>query len=254
MKEKCVLAFMAHPDDVEFQCSGTLMRLKDLGWELHIATMTGGDGGTVEYTPEEIQRIRFAEGTAAADLIGASYRCAGEFDFLVSYEQAAIRKTVEIVRETQPSLVITHSPVDYMRDHEVTSQLVRNACFCAGAPNMQTDVVPPASPLTGIPHLYYASPMESKDFFGEPVVMPFYVDITATIEQKEAMLKCHASQRDWLMKHHGMDEYLETMRRSSSEAGEHIGVTYAEGFRQHLGHAYPQDNLLGEMLGGATAG
>jgi len=241
---------MAHPDDVEFQCSGTLLRLKALGWELHIATTTAGDGGTMEHSPEEIQRIRFEEGKAAADRMGASYRCAAELDFLVSYEPGAIRKTVEIVRETQPSLVITHYPVDYMRDHEVTSQLVRNACFCAGAPNMKTGAVPTAPPLSGIPHLYYAAPMEGRDFFGEGVTMPFYVDVTALVDEKEALLKCHASQRDWLMKHHGIDEYLEAMRRSSAEAGQHIGVQYAEGFRQHLGHAYPQDNLLRELVDG----
>ena len=92
--------------------------------------------------------------------------------------------------------------------------------------------------------------MEGRDFFGEGVTMPFYVDVTALVDEKEALLKCHASQRDWLMKHHGIDEYLEAMRRSSAEAGQHIGVQYAEGFRQHLGHAYPQDNLLRELVDG----
>jgi hypothetical protein len=46
-----------------------------------------------------------------------------------------------------------------------------------------------------------------------------------------------------------MDEYLEAMKRWSAAVGAKIGVRYAEGFRQHLGHAYPQDNLLGDVLG-----
>jgi hypothetical protein len=65
------------------------------------------------------------------------------------------------------------------------------------------------------------------------------------------MLACHASQRDWLLKHHGIDHYLEAMRHWSSEQGKRAGVTFAEGFRQHLGHSYPQDNLLGQLLGSA---
>jgi hypothetical protein len=80
--------------------------------------------------------------------------------------------------------------------------------------------------------------------------MDFYVDVSDAMAQKEAMLKCHASQREWLMKHHGIDEYIESMRRWCAEAGGRIGVAYAEGFRQHRGHAYPQENRLRELVGG----
>ncbi len=63
------------------------------------------------------------------------------------------------------------------------------------------------------------------------------------------MLAAHASQRDWLMKHHGMDHYVESMRTWCRHRGQQAGVEFAEGFRQHLGHSYPQDNLLGAVLG-----
>jgi hypothetical protein len=69
------------------------------------------------------------------------------------------------------------------------------------------------------------------------------------IETKSAMLAAHASQRDWLLKQHGMDHYVESMRHWGAERGKEAGVAYAEGFRQHLGHSYPQDNLLGRVLG-----
>jgi len=64
-----------------------------------------------------------------------------------------------------------------------------------------------------------------------------------------AMLAAHASQRDWLLKHHGMDHYVQSMRDWSAQRGRQAGVAFAEGFRQHLGHSYPQDNLLGQLLG-----
>ena len=63
------------------------------------------------------------------------------------------------------------------------------------------------------------------------------------------MLSCHASQRDWLMKQHGVDEYIGEMIRRSENCGRAVGVQYAEGFRQHLGHGYPQDNMLAAELG-----
>ena len=246
-----ILAFMAHPDDIEILCAGTLIKLGRKGYSLYFATMTAGDGGSMDLPGEEIARIRLQEAQASARLVNATYHCAGERDFFVSYRATALQKVVEIVRRCQPFLVITHSPVDYMLDHEWTSQLVRGACFSAAAPNMKTNAAPAASPLSGIPYLYYAAPVENRDTLGGRVEMDFYVDTTDVMELKEAMLKCHASQREWLFKHHGMDEYVESMKRWAADAGKSIGVAYAEGFRQHKGHAHPLDNKLGEILSSA---
>jgi LmbE family N-acetylglucosaminyl deacetylase len=244
-----ILAFMAHPDDVEFLCAGTLARLKQQGYQLHIATMTAGDGGSTELPNEEIARIRYHEAEQAAALLDADYNCAHQRDFFVTYEQATIQAAIEIIRRANPILVITHSPQDYMTDHEQTSLIVRAACFAASAPNAKTHADESAPPLAAIPHLYYTDAIEGKDIFGNALTPSVYVDISAVIETKAAMLACHASQRDWLLRQHGMDHYVESMKAWSVQRGSEIGVAYAEGFRQHLGHAYPQDNLLGELLG-----
>ena len=63
------------------------------------------------------------------------------------------------------------------------------------------------------------------------------------------MLAEHASQREWLRRHHGVDEYLDAMERWTAERGAVAGVAYGEGFRQYRGHAYPQTALLQELLG-----
>jgi hypothetical protein len=62
-------------------------------------------------------------------------------------------------------------------------------------------------------------------------------------------LACHASQRDWLLAHHGIDEYLHSVRRHSGMRGAQVGVAAAEAFVQHRGHAYPHDDILVELLG-----
>jgi hypothetical protein len=106
-----------------------------------------------------------------------------------------------------------------------------------------------------VPALLYGSPVESIDILGNRVVPHFYVDVTDRIKQKEELLACHASQRNWLKAHHGIDEYLESLRRwdrtrgtdASRVAGREI--EYAEAFLQHRGHAYPPENPLKELLG-----
>jgi LmbE family N-acetylglucosaminyl deacetylase len=113
-------------------------------------------------------------------------------------------------------------------------------------PNIEIEGVEPFEP---VPHLYYVDPVEGKDKFGSPIRPSILVDIGAVMETKEAMLCCHASQRNWLMVHHGMDEYVLSMKRLAEQRGQEIGCRYAEGFRQHLGHGYPQGNILKEILG-----
>jgi LmbE family N-acetylglucosaminyl deacetylase len=127
-----------------------------------------------------------------------------------------------------------------MIDHELTSKIVQTSCFASGIKNMEVD----EAPFEQVPFLYYCDPLEGKDIFGKPVLPSMFVDISGEILVKEKMLACHESQRNWLLKHHKIDEYLLAMRRFAHDRGKTAGVEYAEGFRQHLGHGFPQDNIL----------
>jgi LmbE family N-acetylglucosaminyl deacetylase len=90
------------------------------------------------------------------------------------------------------------------------------------------------------------------DIFGKPVEPSIYVDISNEMEMKEKMLACHESQRNWLLAHHKMDEYILSMKRFAEDRGKEIKKLYAEGFRQHLGHGFPHHNLLKELLGASV--
>jgi N-acetylglucosamine malate deacetylase 1 len=86
-----VLGVFAHPDDAEFLCAGTLLRLvRERGCTVHIATMTAGDCGSAELLAEEISRIRRAEGARAAALLGGRYHCLDERDLLVMYNERTL--------------------------------------------------------------------------------------------------------------------------------------------------------------------
>src|SRR5262245_54963933 len=131
-----ILSVLAHPDDAEFLCAGTMVRLvRQHGWQAHIATMTAGDCGSHEHGPDEIARIRRAEGARAAYLIGAGYHCLDERDLLIVYGETTLAKVTRLLRRLRPDVVLTHSPSDYMLDHEITSTIVRAAVFSAPIPN-----------------------------------------------------------------------------------------------------------------------
>jgi LmbE family N-acetylglucosaminyl deacetylase len=248
------LAILAHPDDAEFLCAGTLVRLrKEHGWRIHVATMTAGDCGSAEHGPDEIARIRRGEGKAAAESIGGTYHCLEERDLRVIYNEPALEKVTRLLNAVRPQVVFTHSPDDYHMDHEQTSKVVRGATFAAPIPNFLHNRVGANEshpPLDHIPHLFYCDPVEGKDAFGVRIVPSFRIDISEVIEDKARMLGCHESQRAWLRKHHGVDNLLDEMRALAATQGQAAGVQYAEGFRQHLGHSYPQDNILATLLGG----
>ena len=244
-----VLAIHAHPDDVEFQCAGTLALLREGGSEVTIATMSPGDCASAEHDCATIAEIRRGEARASAALLGADYLCLEFRDLAIFNDDDSRRRVVEALRRTRPDLILTAPPADYHCDHEMTSRLVRDACFGASCPNYATRQWDPAPPLRAIPHLYYVDPMEGADPERGPVAVHFHVDVTKVFETKRRMLACHASQRAWLLRQHGMDEYLESQSRWAVQRGREIGVEKAEAFRQYKGHPYPQDNLLLKLIG-----
>ena len=244
---RVALAVLAHPDDAEFLCAGTLIRLaRECGYAVHIATMTAGDCGSADHSPAEIAALRRAEGAAAAAMIGATYHCLEELDLRVIYGERPLEKVVRLINAVGATVVFAHAPDDYHLDHEQTSKITRAATFAAPIPNFLAGRHE-HPPIPAIPHLFYCDPLEGKDIFGRPVEPDFRTDITAVLDDKSAMLACHASQRAWLRKHHGVDNLVESMRDWSRSRSQTPGRA-AEGFRQHRGHSYPQSNLLVELL------
>jgi LmbE family N-acetylglucosaminyl deacetylase len=248
-----ILAIHAHPDDVEILAGGTLALLGAAGHHITIASMTPGDCGSAELSAVEISDVRRSEAAAAASRIGAAYLCIEFRDLAIFNDDVSRRRVVEILRRFKPNLVLTSSPIDYMCDHEATSELVRDACFAAPAPNYHTRDMQPAPPLPAIPHLYFMDPIGGVDRDGAPVGADFYVDVAGVFEKKTEMLARHKSQREWLLKHHGIDDYLGQMERWTRDIGALAGLELAEGFRRYKGHPYPQSGLLEELLASCGA-
>ncbi len=242
-----ILAFGCHPDDVEFMAAGTLALLAAQGYEIHLATMTGGEVGHPTLPPQQIRARRLEEARQAAAVIGAQYHYAGGYDLEVEYNARYRKMAVRVLREVDPLIVFTNPPMDYLLDHEETSKLVRNAAYIASVPNFDCEV--PTTPTTRFPYLYYWNAQNLTDIFGRPLPLSCAVDVSSVMATKEAMLACHRSQREWLAHHNEWDNYLETMRRQSHDEGARIGVPFAEGFIQHHSSGHPTDNILKTLLG-----
>ncbi|MHC4934434.1 MAG: PIG-L deacetylase family protein, partial [Planctomycetota bacterium] len=204
-----ILAVGAHPDDVEFGSAGTLSLLRKKGYEIAIVTVANGDCGSTEHSAESIALIRKGEAAESAAVLDGRYLCLDERDLMITLDERTRRKVVNAIREVDPFVVFTHPHEDYMLDHELTSRLVRDACFGAPIPNYASAGNLPAT--GGVPYLYYWDAMEGIDHLGRPTPVHFCVDVTTEMDVKREMLACHRSQREWLLRPHGMDHYVQSM-------------------------------------------
>ena len=226
------LAVGAHPDDIEFLMAGTLILLRNAGWEIHYLNLSAGDLGSLSLNASAIARVRRREARTAARLLGAQWHPPICRDLQVFYEDRTLRKLCALVRDVRPSVILTHSPQDYMEDHTNTSRLTVTAAFARGARNYRTTPSRTAylAPVT----IYHACPHGLRDQLRQVVAPDALVDTTAVQDEKRAALACHASQREWLDRTQGFDSYLGAMDAFSSELARMSGkFRHAEGWRLH---------------------
>ncbi len=243
-------AIFAHPDDIEFVAAGTLLRLKNTGWETHYLTISGGDCGSMVFNPQQTSEIRGKEARTAASILGAKFHGSPGKDLQIMYDVDAVRRLAAVIREVKPNIILTHSPVDYMEDHMNTSRLAVTAAFTRGMPNFGTH--PPSEAVSHDVTIYHALPHGLRDQLRRRVIPGSFVDTTEVHETKRTALAAHMSQKDWLDKTQGMDSYLASMDEMSLEVGRMSGkYQHAEGWRRHLHLGFTAKDIdpLAEALG-----
>jgi N-acetylglucosamine malate deacetylase 1 len=246
---KVALSINAHPDDAEAWNAGVLKLLKDKGYRIVIATMTGGDLGGCNMNMEETARVRYEEAKKAAAVIDAEYYTLGGTDgFLYDTKEMRL-KVISLIRQVKAGVIFTHLPYDYHSDHRTTADIVEAAAMVSSL-----DTVPVSEKPVGItPLLYHSSPFSLSDPLGSRIVPPhFFVDVTSVIETKRKMLGYHISQVD-LMKHmHKIDDFFGFILEGNRNYGKMVGVEYAEVYWQHLGGGFQKEkqvqNDLSEFL------
>lgn len=229
-----VLAIFAHPDDIEFCAAGTLLLLREKGWNLHYMNLCSGHGGSVQMDGPTTARTRLKEAKEAAEqILGATFYPPICDDLELTYNVPFLRKIAAVVREAKPQIVLTHSLQDYMEDHMTTARLAVTAAFCHGGPNIQTD--PRSEAFHHDVTVYHAMPHGLRDGMRKRVEAGAYVNTTNVHAQKRLALAAHQSQKHWLDVSQGMDSYLQSMDETSLELGRRSQCfEHAEGWRRHL--------------------
>jgi LmbE family N-acetylglucosaminyl deacetylase len=250
MSRRAAIAIAAHPDDIEFMMAGTLLRLRDAGWETHYLNVADGSCGSMEHGPARTRAIRRGEAQQAARLLGAHWHPSLARDAEIFYTDDLIRRIAAIVREVQPTVVLTHAPRDYMEDHMNTSRLAVTATFVRGMPNYRT--VPRRPVYAGDSTVYHALPHGLRDELGQPVMAESFVDVGAVQGRKLEALRAHQSQQGWLDTTQKLSSYLQAMEDTARAVGTMSRkFKYAEGWRRHnpLGMCAADADPLRDALG-----
>ncbi len=152
---KVALSFHAHPDDAEAWNAGVLKLLKNKGYKIVIATMTGGDLGGCNMSMEETAKVRYEEAGRAASVLEAEYYTLGGTDGFLFDSKEFRLKAISLMRKVRAGVVFTHLPTDYHSDHRTTANIIEVAAMVSSL-----DTVPvEEKPLEITPLLYHTSPL-----------------------------------------------------------------------------------------------
>ncbi len=223
-----VLAVMAHPDDAELLCAGTLARAKADRAAIAICVMCRGDKGIGSSTGAvDLGAVRREEAEAAAKVLSAELYWQDHPDGELFDTYANRLKLVATYRRFRPTLVVAHSAEDYHPDHRAASVLAEAATWFAASRGHAAEGL---EPLDAPPSLWWADTVNMSGF--EP---GFYVDVSTHMDGKRRMLQCHHSQ---LQRADDRDfaPFSTLMIRQAETRGAQAGVAAAEAFRAH--HAF----------------
>lgn len=218
-----VLAVVAHPDDAELLCAGTLARARGDGAAVGVCVLCRGDKGQPADRVSNLAAVRRREAAASARLLGAKLFHVGFGDGTLFDGPVQRRKVIDVFRAFRPTLVLAHAPEDYHPDHRAAAALAEAASWLAASRGQTTR----RPPLDAPPALWWMDCLQTTGF--EP---GFYLDISDFAGLKRRMLACHASQlaRATDTGFAALDALAE---RQQTLRGAEAGVAAAEVFRWH---------------------
>ncbi|MEO6034771.1 MAG: PIG-L family deacetylase [Verrucomicrobiota bacterium] len=230
---RVAFAIAAHPDDIEFMMAGTLLLLKNAGYEIHYMNLSRGNCGSIVTDSPTTARIRLQEAKQAAKILGAHFHPPICNDLEIFYDLKTLRKLAGAIREAKPTILLTHSPADYMEDHMNTCRLAVTAAFTRGMPNFKS--IPARATGEYDCTIYHSLPHSLTDNLRRPIVPGAFVNTSSVHAKKVEALKAHQSQQSWLDASQKMNSYLQMCDAISLRVGLlSKKFKHAEGWRRHL--------------------
>ena len=219
-----ILAFGAHPDDIELSCAGTIIKAVKAGKRVGIVDLTEGQLGT-----RGTAEIRLKEAANAAKAMGVSVRDnLGMMDGYFKNDDEHRIKLIQKIRQYKPEIVLANVPLDRHPDHGRASQMVTEACFYAGLVKIETEWEGKKQEAFRPKRIFYYMQHFSYD-------CSFVVDTSDAMEQKIEAIRAFKSQfHDPNSKEPETvltsPQFIEHIKQRDAEMGYAIGVKYAEGF------------------------
>jgi LmbE family N-acetylglucosaminyl deacetylase len=180
-----LLAVVAHPDDAELLCAGTLARAKSERAAVAICVLCKGDKGQPAKPVKNLAAVRRREMKAAAALLGAELFFGENADGTLADSFQTRLALDEVFRRFKPTLVLAHAPEDYHPDHQAASKLAEAASWSCASRGQKSQTPALHSP----PALWFMDSINMSGFSPE-----FFVDISSHFSVKEKMLMCHKTQ------------------------------------------------------------
>ncbi len=219
-----ILAFGAHPDDVELGCAGTILLQISLGYKVGVIDLTQGELGTRGNAD-----IRKKESEFASKKMGLSFRENLFFNdgFFENNEKNKL-EIIKRIRLYRPSIVLCNAPQDRHPDHGRAASLIYDSCFLSGLEKVNT-IFEGVSQKPFRPNVLY-NYIQYNDLKPN-----FVMDISKFMKKKMEIIKCYSSQfynpqsneSETLI---SKKEFLESVSNRCSELGRFISTDYAEGF------------------------
>ena len=233
-----ILAFGAHPDDVELGCSGTIAKEVSLGKKVGIIDLTRGELGT-----RGSVEIRNSESAKASENLGVSVRENLDMrDGFFINDEAHQLKIIEILRKYRPEIVLCNAITDRHIDHGKGSKLVSDACFLSGLIKIETE-------LNGKKQQAWRPKVVYHYIQWQNIEPDFVVDISGFLDQKMESVLAYGSQfYDPNSKEPvtpiTSKTFLDSVKYRAEDLGRLVGVAYAEGFTTER---YLAVNSLGDL-------
>ena len=219
-----ILAFGAHPDDVELGCSGTIAKEISLGKKVGIIDLTRGELGT-----RGSVAIRNSESEKATQLLGVSVRENLDMrDGFFVNDEAHQLKIIEMIRKYQPEIVLCNAIQDRHIDHGKGSKLVSDACFLSGLRKIETKV-------NGVLQQAWRPKVVYHYIQWENLQPDFVVNISGFIDIKMESILAYSSQfydpnSDEPESPISSKNFLDSVKYRAQDLGRIIGVPHGEGF------------------------
>jgi bacillithiol biosynthesis deacetylase BshB1 len=219
-----ILAFGAHPDDVELSCGGTIAKEISLGKKVGIVDLTRGELGT-----RGSAEIRDKESKQAASILGVSTReNLGFRDGFFRNDEAHQLEIIKILRKYKPKVVLCNAQTDRHIDHGRAASLVHDACFLSGLRKIETVLNDKPQKIWRPSQVYHY-----MQWNNDPC--DFVVDVSEFMDKKMESILTYSSQFYDEKSNEpetpiSSQQFLDSIQNRAADLGRIVGVRYAEGF------------------------